>query len=798
MVWANIMLLGLGGLLISIPVILHFLMQPKPKKMPFPALRFVKRRQGSNRSRMRLRNLLLLLLRCLLIALLALALAGPSVASQEYGNWLTLGGIGFSALIVGLILAAAIWMARKRNWVFIYILGLLFLAHLVYGGWSAVKLLGNDSVKLIGDSQAPVAALVVVDTSPRMLYTRENSTRLERVKQLGDWLLGQFPADSQVCVLATDHDSPFFSVDVSAAGKRLATLDISYDSGFIPDALAEGVRLLEKAPQERKEVYVLTDLTARSWAAENTRATYELMKKNDGINVFVIDVGVKNAENFLLATPQLKSDLITRSAGLKLSSELVRVGAAAQRTVRLRIEQPNSILPVIRDGKTITPDKFWERTTTVDVRKDRGMTVDFSFNESLEPGIYHGTLEVIGKDALAIDNIRYFTFSVTEAFKVLVVHPDNVNPSVVVDALAPESDRSSGASIFQCTTVAQSDMSSKIEDYDAVLLLDPKPIASSSWKALENYVSGGGGLGIFLGHNAARGPTADPSFQSENAQRVLSGKLTDPWRRPDRKLFLSPDNFSHPLFAPFRGIEMNIPWQNHPVMLHWGIEPDGMAKEFPTQTLMRYGNGQAALIERQIGDGRVLVMTTPITEPSYSRERKIWNELFVGRAWPTWMLLNQVGLYLIQNEAETLNVLVGRPAVLRNEWETHPDSYLVFTPHDGQAPSQINVPDSHLRYRFTDMPGQYRLKGKLDGKTVLRGFSVNLRNEDTDLTRIEPEFLDEVLGFKRYQIATEKNEIQRQQGTTRRGQEFYPLLILMMVVVLAVEFLMSNRFYNTK
>ena len=192
MAWANVMLLGFGGLLITIPVILHFLMQPKPKKLLFPALRFVKKRQHSNRSRMRLRHLLLLLLRCLLIALLALALAGPSVASQEYGNWLTLGGIGFSALVVGIILVASLWVASKRNWIFISILSLLFLGHLAYGGWSAIKLMGSDSVQLIGDSQAPVAALVVLDTSPRMLYTHENKTRLERVKDLGDWLLSQF------------------------------------------------------------------------------------------------------------------------------------------------------------------------------------------------------------------------------------------------------------------------------------------------------------------------------------------------------------------------------------------------------------------------------------------------------------------------------------------------------------------------------------------------------------------------------------------------------------------------------
>ena len=94
MAWANFMILGLGGALLMVPVVLHFLMQPKPKRVDLPTLRFLQERQHSTRSRMRLRHLMLLLLRCLLIALGALALAGPAVASRDFGNWLTVGGIG--------------------------------------------------------------------------------------------------------------------------------------------------------------------------------------------------------------------------------------------------------------------------------------------------------------------------------------------------------------------------------------------------------------------------------------------------------------------------------------------------------------------------------------------------------------------------------------------------------------------------------------------------------------------------------------------------------------------------------
>ena len=115
MVWANALVLGLGGLLLLAPIVLHFLMQPKPKELVFPAMKFLRERQFSNRSRMRLKHLMLLLLRCLLILLVAAALAGPTVAAGSFANWLTLGGIGLSALVVGIALAAATFAAKQRN-----------------------------------------------------------------------------------------------------------------------------------------------------------------------------------------------------------------------------------------------------------------------------------------------------------------------------------------------------------------------------------------------------------------------------------------------------------------------------------------------------------------------------------------------------------------------------------------------------------------------------------------------------------------------------------------------------------
>src|SRR5689334_13209698 len=89
--------LSLGLLLAVIPVVLHFLLRAKPKKLMFPALRLIQVRRRQNVQRMRLRHIWLLLLRIGVIVLLVCLVARPRVPSANYapttGETLTLVGI---------------------------------------------------------------------------------------------------------------------------------------------------------------------------------------------------------------------------------------------------------------------------------------------------------------------------------------------------------------------------------------------------------------------------------------------------------------------------------------------------------------------------------------------------------------------------------------------------------------------------------------------------------------------------------------------------------------------------------
>ena len=186
------------------PIVLHLIMRRKPRHLEFPALRLVQLRHETNRRRLRLRHLLLLALRVAAIAILAMALARPSLK--------------FSGVL--------------------------------------------------GSQEAPVAAVLVFDTAPRMQYRLANRTRLEEAQEMGRWLLRQLPGESRIGVLDTRLGPGAFQVDRGAAADRIDRLASVANSQPLADVLDEAFRLLATSDLERKEIYVFTDLARAAWPAD--------------------------------------------------------------------------------------------------------------------------------------------------------------------------------------------------------------------------------------------------------------------------------------------------------------------------------------------------------------------------------------------------------------------------------------------------------------------------------------------------------------------------------------------------
>ena len=260
-----------GTALVALPIVLHLLMRQRPRRFEFPALRFVRSRHETNRRQLRLRHLLLMLLRVAAIALLAFALARPSIR--------------FSGAL--------------------------------------------------GSQESPVAAALVFDTSPHMEYRHENRTRLQVAQEFGARLLAQLPRESRVAVLDTRLSPAAFQVDRGAALAQIERLEITANSQPLPRVLEEALHLIGQSDLERKELYVFTDLSQAAWPPEAATRVKARLDELHGAGVYVIDVGVERPVDYALGELRLSAQVISTHGDLDVQTDLRHTGGTEERAVQL-------------------------------------------------------------------------------------------------------------------------------------------------------------------------------------------------------------------------------------------------------------------------------------------------------------------------------------------------------------------------------------------------------------------------------------------------------------------------------
>ena len=96
---------GLG--LVAVPILIHILMRRKRKPVPWGAMRFLLEAYKTQRRRMTLEQMLLLAARCLLVALLAIAIARPMLGGAS--------GLGSSARTLVILLDNSITSALSEG-----------------------------------------------------------------------------------------------------------------------------------------------------------------------------------------------------------------------------------------------------------------------------------------------------------------------------------------------------------------------------------------------------------------------------------------------------------------------------------------------------------------------------------------------------------------------------------------------------------------------------------------------------------------------------------------------------------
>ena len=694
------LLLG-GAAFVAVPIVLHLVMRQKPRQLEFPALRFIKKKEETNRRQLRLRHLLLLLLRCAAIALFALALARPSIQSSTLG----------------------------------------------------------------ADQEAPVAAALVFDTSPRMQYRHENQTRLAVAQETGAWLLSQLPDGSDAAILDSTSTVPVFAVDLGAATQRVERLSTTPATRPLLQVMTSALELLRDAEQVRKEVYVFTDLAASAWTNQSGSDLQRLLGEMAEVGIYVIDVGVLEPKNFSLADLKLSAQAMAKTASLYIESQLISTGFDEERTVALYMLNGDN------------PQKRHQQI--VQGAFGTAQSLEFELG-SLEEGTNHGYLQIVGADGLPDDDIRYFTVDVRPSTQILVAAPKPAerNASFLTQTLSPAAYRKSR---FQCQVVDLEQLAkTDLAAFAAVCLVDPTPLPSATWDQLRAYVNNGGGLAVWLGRNAQ--PIEE--FNSAAALDLLPAALKRQWSNQDERL--QPDHLDHPILSKFRAVD-NAGFFA-PIYKYWQLD----SLDEGANVVIPYAGGQPALIEQSIGSGRVLTTTTRITDEASADDA--WNVLLTHFDPSYFSIVNEMVGYLTGDER--LNYFVGEPAMLALDRTNTQSVFSMTTPRGDQIQQSVDTRQNTITVTATDAPGHYTLVAGGD-QGIRRGFSVNLTGESTQLARATEEELATLFGDAKYRLARGRENLVREIGKGRVGQELFPYLIVLVALILAAEHVLANRFYRS-
>lgn len=837
--------LVLGIAAAAVPIVIHLMSRREPKRVVFPAVRFLAQRYEANRSKLRVRRWWLLALRAAALAALAIALARPVVHQSLSVTWLTIGLI--AAFGVALLAMASVALVRGPGRSVAAGLSaaaaLALLLAVLWGGYTAA----SGTRPRVRDT-APVALAIVLDNGPAVAWESGEDDRDERMRDLAAWVVSRAPPTSRIAVIDRSAVPAAFSLDAAGALSKLESVGPIQVPQPIAARIDAAIRLLRTSELENRRVLVISSLEESTWqTAPGGGDLASTLRGEPPVSLTVFDLGGFDATNRTLSlpTPADRTPASGTSTPVVSSVDLSSIAGGDELSVAVELQLFENVpgLPVIRDGETRRPPA--RQVDRRSVRVAAGGTGEVSLTvPPLEVGTHHAMVRLIGDDPLPLDDERYFTLRVLPPSPVLLVSSDEAEAKTFGYAITAPLRPDDPAAEFDVQRISYADLPVvQLGEFDAVLLLDP-PASTLADSSLRRYVAEGGGLLVALG----------PSAGGERLQTALTSTLVRPWRRPEPGTFLEVVRPQHPVFAPFRELAGDARWSDFPVFRYWELEPTDT-----DNVLARFaGTGHPAVSERTEGDGRIVTVATPM--PALAEATRGWNELFSGQdAWPAFVMVRQIVEQLTGRDRQPTSVPVGQPHPVplpprRSPAQREPTSggrdsgterrsasppprprdsgaaggsqpagtqpavgtppepgeigtpddrdaeavgatirYQLFPPGD-RAPIPLIVDASDEVVTVTDVPaaGTYWLRG---GR-LKAGFSANLDPAATRLSRIDPAALDEWFGPDAYDRIMDRDRINLESGDATASVLLHSPAILLVLIVFLLEQILGNRFYR--
>ncbi len=243
------------------------------------------------------------------------------------------------------------------------------------------------------------------------------------------------------------------------------------------------------------------------------------------------------------------------------------------------------------------------------VKLEPGATVTLDFElPALSEGLWQGRVSVEYDDDLPFDNQRFFAISATPAYRVLIIGGESDGAAITSEtyflnaALRLTDDSETyHESPFAPTLVTYAADTSlpKFSDFDAVVLANVADVSKADADQLASFVSSGGGLLVFTGDRVTAKSSSTLTEAGLTVGEIGDIKVTTdlPWR-------LNQWDEAHPIFEP-----LSDPQHGDLRRLIFAAYTK-VTPSSDSTVLAHFSTGDAAVVERRVGDGKVLWVTS--------------------------------------------------------------------------------------------------------------------------------------------------------------------------------------------
>jgi hypothetical protein len=566
------------------------------------------------------------------------------------------------------------------------------------------------------------SAVIVLDDSASMQASTSTGTLFGRARARAQALARQFPSESELAFLVTSAGSPpkigELEPDRARVVEAIEASRCSFRSADFTMAMRQASSILAASKRTHRRIYLFTDLQATGW---EDGAGLPLVGPPE---VVVDDVsGGTQLANRAVVEMRVEPSSEAGPTGIVVTAEIA--------------DYSNRATPAL--GVTLRLDGVSVAQGTVDLPAGGHARKRFLHSLPAEGSSSHDLTVEIDGDGFAVDDRRSVHVEMARTLRVLVVDGDPRTIRNEDEAFFFETALQSGVPGAQLTTKLPDDVATEaLSGYTVVALLNVGRPSTPLASALDHFVEAGGGLLLTVGDRV------DAALWNERLAKLLpqplglvrtaaalpgqhSGETVDD--RPAERLL--PLDRRHPLLAAFpeQGDGL-LSARFFKYMLVDPVRDTGVRN-----VILRYESGAPALIEREVGKGRVMLLTTTV-----DRE---WTDLPIRAGFLP--LMREVARTLVgaSDEDDAATLLVGEPRLLSVAGDvqtleiTRPDGSVWIGKREQAGTSQS------LAFLGTDQIGLYRVRAAGPDGTFVRqptqDFAVNLDPRESNSTRLAAE-----------------------------------------------------------